>query len=139
MPKLPLYSSKTNEVQERSGLNWGSANAHTNIGDACIALTKDFFKQNPNFFPSQGKTIKVLWDDGCSMVCLLEGTQEIDGQIYPKQLSSYRDKSYIGVYLRQRLNVSPSHHIKKNILDEYGRDYIDVSKQDDVYYFDFSV
>ena len=51
----------------------------------------------------------------------------------------YDDKSFIGHYLRQRLGVSPNRRIDMTDLDNYGRNYISVSKENDSdYYFDFS-
>lgn len=139
MPNLELYSVRDNEVQAQGGLNWGFADAHVCTEDAYIALTKAFFRDNPNFFPAHGSLINVTWDDAVQMPCLLEGTQEIDGKKYPKQISSYDDKSIIGHYLRRRIGVSPTKHITMQDLDNYGRRYINVSHlNDNNYYFDFS-
>lgn len=139
MPILELYSVRDNKVQAQGGLNWGFANAHVNVEDAYIALTKAFFRENPSFFPPHGSLIEVTWDDGEKMSCLLEGTQEIDGSLYPKQISSYDDKSIIGHYLRKRMGVSPTKHITMQDLDNYGRNHIEVLHQEDYnYYFDFS-
>ncbi len=138
MPKLELYSVRDGKVQAQAGLNWGLANAHVNSEDAYIALTTAFFRQNSKFFPPHGSIINVIWDDGTRMQCLLEGTQTIGGIVYPKQLSSYSDKSIIGHYLRQRLGVTPTKQIDMHDLDEYGRNNIDVSFDNNIYYFDFS-
>lgn len=139
MPVLELYSVRNRQVQAQAGLNWGFANAHVNPEDAYIALTKSFLQRNPKFFPSQGSTINVLWDDGVRMVCLLEGTQEIDNRIFPKQISSYNNKSEIGHYLWGRLGVSATKHITMRDLQNYGRTSIDVSYMgNNNYYFDFS-
>ncbi|MGL4873213.1 MAG: hypothetical protein ACRC30_00980 [Clostridium sp.] len=54
------------------------------------------------------------------MECLLEGTQSLNGTIYPKQISSLGDKSILGFYLRQRLNVSATHQITMSDLINYG-------------------
>ncbi|MFJ8067276.1 hypothetical protein ACIQYS_22160 [Psychrobacillus sp. NPDC096426] len=126
IPILNLYSSRDQEVQSRAGLNWGLSNGHVNTADAYIALSRNFLMQNPNFFPSQGSTISVTWDDGVVMECLLEGTQEINGTIYPKQISTFKDKSVLGIYLRGRLEVSDTHRITRLDLQNYGRDNIEV-------------
>ena len=139
IPNLNLYSVRDGIVQQQAGLNWGFANAHVNPEDAYIALPRSFFEEYPDFFPQHGSIINVLWDDGTRMRCLLEGTQRINGLIYPKQISSYDDKSFIGHYLRQRLGVSPNRRIDMTDLDNYGRNYISVSKENDSdYYFEFS-
>ena len=138
MPMLELYSVRDGIVQAQAGLNWGLADAHVNCEDAYIALTTSFFRNNPNFFPAQGSIINVIWDDGTKMQCLLEGTQRIGGIVYPKQLSSYNDKSIIGHYIRRRIGVSPNKQIDMQDLVNYGRNYIDASYNNGVYYFDFS-
>ena len=139
MPDLELYSVKDGCVPTKSGLNWGFSNGHVSTEDAYIALTVNFFRHNQGFFPSQGNTITTKWDDGQIIECLLEGTQEINGVIFPKQISSFNDKSILGSYLRRRLNVSSMHIITMDDLDSYGRNYISVSNLgNNRYYFDFS-
>ena len=138
MPNLELYSVRDGIVPTQSGLNWCFADAHVNTEDAYIALTTAFFRNNPNFFPPQGTIINVEWDDGVKMSCLLEGTQIINETIYPKQISSYNDKSIIGHYLRTRLNVGPEHLITMADLTRYGRNYVEVTNLGNSYSFDFS-
>lgn len=138
MPNLELYSVKYNMVQQQAGLNWGFSYGHTCLADAYIALTTHFLRSNPNFFPSQGSTIVTEWDDGTVIQCLLEGTQEINNIIYPKQISSDGDKSTLGYYLRRRIGVSPTHRIVMSDLTNYGKNYVSVSYiRGNRYYFDF--
>lgn len=139
MVALELYSVRDQMVSKQSGLNWCFADAHVNTEDAYIALTKRFFKENPDFFPGHGSVIDVEWDDGVRMECLLEGTQTIEGMTYPKQISSYRDKSEIGHYLRKRLGVGSTHVITMKDLKRYGRDSVTVHQRGNRYYFDFSI
>lgn len=75
------------------------------------------------------------------MHCLLEATQTINGVAYPKQISTYNEKSELGHYIRQRIGVSASHVITLNDLNNYGRNYIDVTclTQNRDYYFDFHI
>jgi len=138
MPDLELYSVRYNMVQKQAGLNWGFSYGHTCLADAYIALTTPFLRSNPNFFPSQGSVIITEWDDGTIIECLLEGTQEINGMVYPKQISSDGDKSTLGYYLRGRIGVSPTHRIVMSDLANYGRNYVSVSHiAGNRYYFDF--
>lgn len=140
IPTLNLYSSRENEVQRQAGLNWGFSNGNVNTADAYIALTRNFFYHNSGFFPPHGSVIRVQWDDDTEMVCLLEGTQEINGAIYPKQISTFNDKSILGVYLRRRIGVSMTHRIVRRDLQNYGREDIDVTYLgENNYRFDFSV
>lgn len=140
MPILELFSPSMGDVPKKSGLNWGFAHAHVSTADAYIALRREFFEEHPNFFPSHGSIINVLWDDGKRMDCLLEGTQIIDGHVVPKQISTYDDKSELGVYLRKRMRLSHNHLITIEDLRTYGRTDIEVSLLNNSdYYFDFSV
>lgn len=143
MPRLELYSVRDGNVPKQSGLNWCFANAHVKPEDAYIALSTEFFRNNPDFFPPQGSIINVEWDDGNKMYCLLEGkhSKPINGVICPKQIATYNEKSELGHYLRQRLGVTANHVITLNDLSKYGRNYIDVTcitKHKD-YFFDFHI
>lgn len=141
MPTIFLYSRRENEVQRQAGLNWGFSNGNVCTADAYLALNKDFLRQNPDFFPGRGNIINISWDDGTEMICLLEGTQEIDGLEYPKQISTFNDKSALGVYLRRRLGVTNTHLITRNDLRNYGREDIDIEydERNDNYLFNFRV
>lgn len=71
---------------------------------------------------------------------LLEGSNNINGVIYPKQLCSSPRKSTMGEYLRKRLKVSSSKVIDIDDLNKYGRSDVSVTLiADGVYYLDFSV
>lgn len=140
MPILELYSPRMRNVPERSGLNWGLADAHVSTADAYIALRQEFFFNHSDFFPPHGSIINIVWDDGVRMTCLLEGTQHINGNVKPKQISTYDDKSVLGIYLRDRIGVPYDHLITIEDLYDYGRTDIEVSLlENGDYYFDFSV
>lgn len=141
MPNINLFSSKTNEVQLKAGLNWGFSKGNVRTGDAYIALNREFFKKNLSFFPDNGKSINVVWDDGTEMTLLLEGTQKIDGITKPKQISTHKNKSELGIYLRNRLGLSLDHRITRLDLQNYGREYIRVTfdPKTQKYHFDFSI
>lgn len=140
IPNLELYSVRDRIVQLQSGLNWGFSDGHVCLADAYIALTNHFFRTYPNFFPSHGNVITTNWDDGTVIQCLLEGTQDISGIIYPKQISSVGDKSILGNYLRRRISVSNSHRITMADLNNYGRNYVTVSHvAANIYDFDFHI
>lgn len=139
MPNLELYSVRDGCVQQQVGLNWCFSVGHVSTEDAYIALTTNFFRENPDFFPEHGSIIVTRWDDGEIIECSIEGTQKIDDITFPKQISSYGDKSILGNYLRRRLVVSNTHRIDMEDLENYGKDYIEVtSSGNNEYYFDFS-
>lgn len=146
---------RSGSVPQASGLNWGFSAAHTTLGDAYIPIRKNTLKDHPLLFPKkqqkpldfnsgkctrQNDAIDLIWDDGTIMEGLLEGTQLINDTPYPKQICSSPRKNILGIYLRNRLNVSLDHLITKQDLENYGRTNIQISLQGEgIYYLDFSV
>lgn len=145
------------EVQNAGGLNWGqNPNNHTRPNDAYIAIRTPHIRNYPNLFPpkqinpmhldNRGRvhrhndSIEIIWDDGLTMEGLFEGSQPVDGETYPKQISSFPVKSELGEYIRQRINVPLGQPVRRHHLESYGRTDIAVSLLGDgVYLFDFSV
>jgi hypothetical protein len=71
---------------------------------------------------------------------LLEGSQPVEGVIYPKQISTFPVKSELGEYIRNRIGVPLGQPVRRHHLERYGRTDIEVSLLGDgVYKFDFSV
>lgn len=161
---MPLFVLENDQrtVPASSGINWGQAKlngSHVNINDAYIKIGGDLLEFYPELFPPKqscptedvGKrghrhndNIEILWDDGTSMLGLLEGSvdKEIDGKKskYPKQISTTPSKAELGKYIRKRLGKKDGEKITYADLVAYGRTTIDVSLQGEgVYYFDFSV
>lgn len=84
--------------------------------------------------------MELIWDDGFVMKGLLEQNNEMNGLLYPKAICSSERKSVLGLYLRERLGVSPTHLITVDDLIKYGRTDITVSLlAEGVYEMDFSV
>lgn len=160
--KLSFLAKKKGvwEVPEKSGLNWGvnstqvGGTSHTCIGDAEIRITKEAIDNFPDLFPPklgtpskrtgklqrQNDEIELIWDDGGIMKGLLEQNLPQGDLIYPKAICSSDSKAELGLYLRNRIGVSPTHVITKADLDRYGRTDVTVSLQaEGVYYMDFSV
>lgn len=137
--KLELYSVRDGIVQKQGGLNWGLSNGHVCEDDAYVAITHSFIEKNPNFFPNSGE-IDVIWDDNTEMKCSVEGTQTVNGKVYPKQLTSANDKSKFGSYMRNRMGIPSGKQIDMNDLDNYGRRDIEIEKiGNNMYRIDFSV
>lgn len=164
---IPLFAVKNgqNYVPEKSGLNWGFSDGHTAIGDAYIRIPKELLRQQAELVPPFDKhyiptskkkrnsdPIEIIWDDGTIMEASLEGEQNLDDLIYPKQLTSYSKnrpvlngermsaKSILGRYLRNRLNVDVDELITMQTLNNYGRTTITLSLiEQGLYYADFSV
>ena len=146
---------RNGETHNAAGLNWGqNPENHTTSDDAYLPIRKAHINNYPNLFrPKRGYSteeggrvqrqddpIDVIFDDGISMVCLFEGTQDVEGTPYPKQLSSYPDKATIGKYFRKRLGVPEGEPIRRHHLDEYGRTDVEMSLiSEGVYKLDFSI
>lgn len=104
------------EVHAASGLNWGYNAGTAMLGDAYIPVNKNNILGCRNMFikPNPNSPINVVWDDGTTMELLLEGSGANlnDGNEYPKQISSYTNKSILGDYLRRRIG----NRIGRNLL-----------------------
>ncbi len=159
--------TKRGDVPASASLNWGFSNGAPSPNDAYIKIPAKCLRENPAIFPQKSSKenlpIDVIWDDGTEMQMLLEGNITIDGCIYPKQISTYKNKSEIGVYLRTRIgnkiekelvipedisktkfrtvaNDYKDKLITKEMLQAYGRTNITIKViGDKTYYFDFSV
>ena len=154
---MVLYNPRTGEVQDGSGVNWGMAKgSHVNQDDASIPIRAVHIRDYPKLFPEkttipristeEGKinrhndAIEIIWDDGETMRGLMEGTYRINDRIYPKQISSFPNKNFLGKYLRDRIGVPSGRRVTMNDLNRYGRTTIDISLQGEgIYFFDFSV
>lgn len=164
---IPLFSTKdgVEYVPNKSGLNWGFANGHVAVGDAYIKIPKELLYQQQglippfdnNYIPTTKKKrnsdpIELIWDDGTIMEASLEGKQDLNGVVYPKQLTSYSKdrlslngerisaKSILGRYLRNRIEIPVDELITLETLQNYGRTTITLSLIDTgVYFADFSV
>ena len=83
----------------------------------------------------QNEAVEFVWDDGTIMEGLLEGSQNIEGRSYPKQLCSGPKKYILGKYLRKRMGIEDLDYLMK-----YGRTDVSISLQGEgVYMLDFSV
>jgi len=155
---LMTLLGRNGQVQNTAGLNWGqnSSRNHTKPNDAYIPIRTKHIRDFPNLFPPKqlnplkidgrgrmqrhNDSIEIIWDDGLTMEGLLEGSQPIDGEIYPKQISSFPAKEELGEYIRNRINVPLGQPVRKHHLERYGRTDIKVSSLGvGVYKFDFSV
>lgn len=150
------FLDRNNEVPEKSGLNWGHGNGNVKPNDAYIPININHIFSYPNLFPPKqikpmslvrngrmqrhNDSVEIIWDDGVVMEGLLEGSQEIGGITYPKQISSSSEKSIIGAYIRKRIGLPSGSKVSKTDLERYGRTNIDISLQSEgVYFFDFSI
>lgn len=145
------------EVQNAAGLNWGqNPNNHTTPNDAYIPIRAEHIRAYQHLFPPKqlnpqhvdgrgrlqrhNDAIEIIWDDGLTMEGLFEGSQPVEGVIYPKQISSFPIKAQLGEYIRSRIGVPLGQPVRRHHLERYGRTDITVSLlAEGVYKFDFSV
>lgn len=165
-PNILGITTNPGDVHAGAGLNWGFSNGLPKPNDAYIKIPKMQIYQNPLLFPPKdantNEPIDVIWDDGTSMQMLLEGNQAISNVNYPKQISTYKSKAELGIYLRRRIGnkigkdlVIPTDlkkedfvpvcryykdkFITREMLEQYGRTSIGIKLiGDGTYYFDFS-
>jgi len=152
---------KNGQTHNASGLNWGFMSnglpsKKRGIDDACIPISSQNIRLFPNLLPPKmtdrelidvrgrrqraNEAIELIWDDGTTMEGLLEGTNNVDGVQYPKQISSFPAKNQMGEYLRTRLHVPFGQPVRRHHLDSYGRTDISVSLiGEGIYKCDFSV
>jgi hypothetical protein len=123
--EISLLNSRTGDVPDRSGINWGCAEANVHPDDAYLPVTIASIRTSQGMFPpkqsSGNSPVELLWDDGTVMTGYLEGSQEIDGRKYPKQLASHPEKNILGRYLKRRLGVPAGRKVSLADLDRYGR------------------
>lgn len=142
--EVSLLDPKRNEVPASSGLNWGLASANVALGDAYIPVRVSLIRAAPGFIPKKqpgrNTPVEFVWDDGEVMVGFFEGSQPVDGVMYPKQFASTPEKARLGRYLRNRIGVDLSHRVTAADLKAYGRSSISISKLgEERYFIDFSV
>ena len=135
--ELPLISTKTGEIQEAAGLNWGQSPAlknpknPRNKDDAYLAVPKEIRRKN--FFPPRGQYFSARTDDGYTITCVIA---QADG----KAIHTPNDNSEFGTYFRARLSVELGEKIETADLDRYGRRTVTFVKLDEEdYYMDFSL
>ena len=155
--KLDLFDPRSNSLRERSTINWGMApTSHVNQDDAYIPIRKEVIKNHPELFTPRpvfdgvnvrgtlDEVVELIWDDGEFMQVKFEGTQEIEDESgnrirYPKQISSFPNKSIMGRYLRRRIGVETGVVVSTEDLIRYGTHIIKLSKVGEgIYSADFS-
>lgn len=143
--KLELLD-RTGNLPPFSGINWGqSVHSHVNPDDAYIPIRKEAISSHPEIFSPRerinfasnirGNTkevVELIWDDGETMQVRFEGTQTImeNGipQVYPKQIASFPSKSILGKYLRKRIGVPSGKLVRKEDLNRYGNNMIEINQ-----------
>lgn len=153
---LSTKGGSEEKTPDSSGINWGFQKGHgsKDKNEAYIPIRVRHIRDYPDLFPlkqnhstvnggkrnRQNDPIDVIWDDGTAMECLLEGTQPINGEVYPNKISSFPNKNTLGEYLRKRIGVPLGTKVEAKDLKKYGRTSVTISLiHEGCYRFDFSV
>jgi hypothetical protein len=133
---VSLLSSRTGEVQNTGGLNWGhrgSKNPNRNRNEAYIQLPPNVYKGK--FFPPKPQHFRVVTDDSKQFICVRAEKDDV-GQTIHTPLKN----SLLGEYFRNRLGLANGAFVTKADLDRYGRtDVVFYKFDDEEYLMDFSV
>jgi hypothetical protein len=129
---ISLLSSRTGEVQNVGGLNWGHR-GRRNRNEAYIQLPPDVY--NSDFFPPKPQFFTVITDDSKSFICR---RAEKGGS--GKTIHTPQNNSLLGEYFRNRLGLANGAFVTRQDLERYGRVDIKFYKfSEEEYYMDFSV
>jgi hypothetical protein len=129
--KISLLSSRTGEVQNKGGLNWGQRPGRE-PNQAYIQLPPDVY--NSDFFPRAPQCFTVVTDDNKIFICRRAEKDEQGQTIHTPQ-----NNSYLGEYFRNRLGLANGAFVTRNDLERYGRTDVIFYKVGDEYYMDFHV
>jgi HKD family nuclease len=133
---VSLLSSRTGEVQNTAGLNWGhrgSKNPNRNRNEAYIQLPSNVYRSD--FFPPKPQHFRVVTDDSKQFICVRAEKDDV-GQTIHTPLKN----SLLGEYFRNRLGLPNGAFVTKADLDRYGRtDVVFYKFDDEEYLMDFSV
>jgi len=97
------FQNRSGNMPPRSGINQNLSVGHTSQYDAYIPVKVTM--SSSGAIPTLPIPITVTWDDGHVMNMMLDGSQNIDGVIYPKNLSSTPTRNDLGFYLRNRMRL----------------------------------
>jgi hypothetical protein len=129
---VSLLSSRTGEVQNVGGLNWGQRPGRE-PNQAYIQLPPEVY--NSDFFPPKPQFFTVVTDDSKSFICR---RAEKGGN--GKTIHTPQNNSLLGEYFRNRLGLANGSFVTRQDLEHYGRtDVIFYKFDNDEYYMDFSV
>lgn len=119
---LPLYSTRTGEVPEKSGLNqWNAGGRARDENELYIPVPKAIHHNYPDFFPSRDCPFHLCLPDGkvlSAKICQDGG----------KALMSNPNKDLGEWFLRKVMKKVPGEIVTKRDLDIFGIDSVFVEK-----------
>ena len=133
---IPLYSSRTGEVQDSAGLNWGyrqQPGYNRNLNEAYIQIGAQLGRED--FFPPRPVRFTVITDSGDSFIAVR--AQKSEGG---DAIETPENNALLGEYFRARMGLPDGEFITKQHLGNYGREDVEFCKiDDDTFLMDFSV
>lgn len=119
---LPLYSTRTGKVPEKSGLNqWNAGGRSRDENELYIPVPKVVHTSWPSFFPDRDQPFELILPDGKKLsakICQDGG----------KALMSNPNKDLGNWFLRKVLKKKPGQVVTKLDLDIFGIDSVLVEK-----------
>lgn len=136
---LPLYSIRSGEVSEKSGLNqWNAGGRVRNLDEVYIPFPSWIHMAKPSFFKELYRTPDHKTD---SFVVQLPNQEQLSMRIAQengKALMSNPNKALGRWILREVLNLPEGELVTKSMLDVIGIDSVRLSKRrDGIYNLDF--
>jgi hypothetical protein len=129
--RVSLLSSRTGEVPNVAGLNWGHRDRR-NRNEAYLQLPPNVYRSE--FFPKKPLHFTVVTDDGKSFICCRAEKGE-DG----KTIHTPHNNKLLGEYFRYRLGLHDGAFVSKADIERYGRTDVTFYKFDDEnFLMDFS-
>ena len=138
-PKIKLYLHNAGDLRY-TRISGFAENSHVNKNDSELSISTKLIDALPNFFPNDGVNIMVgkghgknakkklpnaifKFNDGTTLDMSFEGTSK--GKY--KNIRSFDDNSKLGLYLREKVGIKSGEKFTKEIFDNYGRDYLEIT------------
>ncbi len=120
---LPLYSTRTGEVPEKSGLNqWNANGRRRDYNEVYISVPQAIHKYFPDFFPDKDTPFDLLLPDGKTLSVKICQSGE-------KALMSNPNSALGEWLLRKILKKHPGELVTKYDLDVLGIDSVVITKK----------
>lgn len=115
--------TRSGTVGAKSGLNWGQRERR-NLNEAYIPVSSKIHKARPDFFPELAEFFTIKTDDGEEFTCVMSQNNR-------KCIETTESNALLGRYFRQKLGLPDGTFITFDHLQNYGKDYVTITKLDD--------
>lgn len=115
--------TRTGEVGEKSGLNWGQRKGRDR-NQAYIPVPVKIHRDHPDFFPDVEEIFTIQTDDKVEFTCVM-------AQSNRKAIHTTESNALLGIYFRQKLGLPEETFITLDHLQNYGKTFVTITKLDD--------